>query len=113
MMPTVLLDRDESIAIITFNRPEKLNTFNKIFWEDLNICLDNLEHKLPRVVIVTGAGKRAFSAGFDISPVNPQVSSLVDSVMKGVRQPVEDLIRFITHRNSAIRDRLWVSAISD
>jgi enoyl-CoA hydratase len=95
MMPTVLLERDESIAVITFNRPEKLNTFNKTFWDDLNICLEDLEHNPPRAVIVTGAGKRAFSAGFDISPENPQVSSLVDSLMKGVRQPVEDLIRFI------------------
>jgi enoyl-CoA hydratase/carnithine racemase len=94
-MPTVLLERDESIAIITFNRPEKHNAFNKTFWDDFNICLDDLEHKLPRVVIVTGAGDRAFSAGFDINPDNPLVSALVDSVMKGVRQPVEKLIRFI------------------
>lgn len=95
MMPTVLLERDESIAVMTFNRPEKHNTFNKTFWDDLNVCLDDIDHKLPRVLIVTGAGKRAFSAGFDVSPENPQVLSLVDSVMKGVRQPVEDLIRRI------------------
>ena len=94
-MSTVLLEREGSIAVITFNRPEKHNTFNKAFWDDLNACLDNLQSKLPRAVIVTGAGDRAFSAGFDVSPENPQVSSLVDSVMKGVRPPVEELIRLI------------------
>ncbi|MBA4396176.1 MAG: enoyl-CoA hydratase [Syntrophus sp. (in: bacteria)] len=94
-MRKVLLERDDSIAVLTFNRPEKHNTFNKKFWNDLNICLDDLEHKLPRVVIVTGAGNRAFSAGFDINPDNPLVSSLVDAVMLGVRKPVEELIRFI------------------
>lgn len=94
-MPTALLERDDSVAVITFNRPEKHNAFNKTFWDDFNLCLDDLEHKLPRVVIVTGAGHRAFSAGFDINPDNPLVSSLVDAVMQGVRQPVEELIRFI------------------
>jgi len=94
-MPKVLLERDDSIAVLTFNRPEKHNTFNKAFWDDFNICLDDLEHKLPRVVIVTGAGSRAFSAGFDINPDNPLVSSLVDAVVQGVRQPIEELIRFI------------------
>jgi enoyl-CoA hydratase/carnithine racemase len=95
MMPTVLLQRDESVAVMTFNRPEKHNTFNQTFWDDFNLCLDDLKRKLPRVVIVTGAGKRTFSAGFDIGPDNPQVSSLVDSVMQGVRHPVEELIRYI------------------
>ena len=94
-MPTVLLERDRSIAIVTINRPEKYNAFNKAFWDDLNGCLDELWHHPPRAVIVTGAGDKAFSAGFDVNPENPQVSSLVDSVVEGVRKPVEDLIRLI------------------
>jgi enoyl-CoA hydratase/carnithine racemase len=94
-MPTVLFKRDDSIAMITFNRPEKHNAFDKAFWDELRACLDDLEHRLPRVVIVTGAGDRAFSAGFDISPDNPLVSSLVNAVMNEVRQPVEELIRLI------------------
>lgn len=94
-MPAVLLERYENIAVVTFNRPEKHNTFNQTFWNDFNDCLDDLEQKPPRVIIATGAGARAFSAGFDISPDNPQVLSLVDSVLKNVREPVEQLIRLI------------------
>ena len=94
-MPAVLMERDGAVAIMTFNRPERHNAFNLTFWEDFNLCLDALVQEPPRVIIVTGAGSRAFSAGFDVNPDNPQVSSLFDAVVNGVRQPVDDLIRFI------------------
>jgi len=93
--PTALLERDESVAIITLNRPERHNTFNKAFWDDFNLLVDDIVRKPPRVVIVTGAGRHAFSAGFDVNPDNSLVSSLFDAVMRGERQPVEELIRFI------------------
>jgi enoyl-CoA hydratase/carnithine racemase len=94
-MPAVLMERNDKTAVVTFNRPEKHNSFNQAFWDDLNVCLDDFERKPPRAVVVTGAGPRAFSAGFDIGLENPQVSRLVDAVMQGVRPPVEELIRLI------------------
>lgn len=72
----VLYEVSDRIAIITINRPEKLNALNKG-------VLDALEEKMaqafsdPRigVVILTGAGEKAFIAGADISQFpqyNPQ-----------------------------------------
>jgi len=40
----------------------------------LEKVMDELQHNLPRAVIITGAGKEAFCAGFDINPENPMVA---------------------------------------
>src|SRR3954451_13964722 len=61
------LTRDGAIATITLNRPDALNAFNT---EQLHALLDVYEQVKTdptiRVVIVTGAGERAFAAGADI-----------------------------------------------
>ena len=63
----ILTERVDKIALITLNRPEKLNALNfEIVWE-LDQELANIENDDDvRVVILTGAGPRAFSAGGDI-----------------------------------------------
>ena len=65
---TIILDRtEEHIAVITFNRPEKLNVFTdeseKEFSDALKIVAQD---ENVRVLIVTGTGK-VFSAGEDIN----------------------------------------------
>jgi enoyl-CoA hydratase/carnithine racemase len=58
---------DESIAEITLNRPEHLNTFNTVLAAELHQALEALDQdKRVRVIIVRGAGK-AFCAGIDVS----------------------------------------------
>ena len=91
----VLLENRGHCSIITINRPEKLNTFDADIWSGLEQAVARLRAKLPRVIIVTGAGGRAFSAGFDVSPANPQVASLIESIRSHVHEPVERLIRYI------------------
>jgi 2-(1,2-epoxy-1,2-dihydrophenyl)acetyl-CoA isomerase len=60
------LTRDDAIATITLNRPEKLNAFAGTMREDLLAALRNVERDANcRVVVITGAG-RAFSAGGDV-----------------------------------------------
>jgi len=54
-----------------------------------------LRENLPRVIVLTGAGDKAFSAGFDVNIDNPQISNLVEAVQKHDRPPVEKLIRHI------------------
>ena len=64
----VLYERQESIAYLTLNRPEKLNAINSGLLSDLQEALAVVEADPDvRVAIITGAG-RAFSAGFDINP---------------------------------------------
>lgn len=96
----VRLDQRGKVAVITFDRPERRNAFNETLWSDLEGSVGEIREHLPRAVVVTGSGK-AFCAGFDINPDNPQVSSLIASVQKQERLPVEILIRRL---QSAVND---------
>jgi len=63
----VIYEKSEGIAIITLNRPEVLNTFSKeLIDEVLQVLEDVKNDESVRVVVLTGAGEKAFSAGADI-----------------------------------------------
>ena len=60
--------REGAIATIVMDRPEKLNAMTRHFWADMRTIFDVLQNdRRTRVVIITGAGERAFSAGGDIA----------------------------------------------
>ncbi|NQV83662.1 MAG: enoyl-CoA hydratase/isomerase family protein [Rhodospirillales bacterium] len=76
MTNVVLVDRDGDIAIVTLNRPDKLNAFTKGMWERLGAVMDELSSDtILRCLIVRGAGDRAFSPGNDISEFTDQRSN--------------------------------------
>ena len=91
----MLIEYRGQCAVITFNRPDKRNTFNKDMWAALELVISELRKKRPRAVVITGAGDKAFSAGFDVNPNNPQVSGLIEAVQKHSRIAVEELFRYI------------------
>ena len=63
----ILTERIDTIALITLNRPEKLNAMSYELACDLDEELTEIEKDDDlRVVILTGAGPRAFSSGGDI-----------------------------------------------
>src|SRR3970282_1892443 len=63
----ILTERVDKIALITLNRPEKLNAMSYELACELDEELTKIENDdNVRVVIMTGAGPRAFSAGGDI-----------------------------------------------
>jgi len=65
--PTLLREDRGAVAILTLNRPEKLNALSNELIGALMTALDALElDRSVRAVVITGAG-RAFSAGADIS----------------------------------------------
>jgi 2-(1,2-epoxy-1,2-dihydrophenyl)acetyl-CoA isomerase len=68
-MSSILFNIDSSIAFVTLNRPDKLNSFNRemalLLQEKLDICADSSE---VRCVYLTGAGK-GFCAGQDLAEV--------------------------------------------
>lgn len=71
MSKTVLLEVKNSIGYITINRPEALNALSSQVLTDLNDVLDQVEQSEEiRVVIVTGAGEKAFVAGADIKEMD-------------------------------------------
>jgi len=64
---TIEVESTGSVAILRFNRPDKLNAFNRELIEESLTALGALAEDIRvRVVILTGAG-RCFSAGFDIA----------------------------------------------
>ena len=57
----------EHVATVTLNRPEVHNAMNEAMRRDLTRCFDGIAtDEEVKVVVVTGAGERAFSAGADI-----------------------------------------------
>ena len=65
---TILLGREDAVATVTLNRPDKLNAINGAMIEDLIAAFGSLEKdESVRAVIVTGAGEKAFAAGADIA----------------------------------------------
>ena len=65
---TILVERRERVAIITINRPEKRNALNIQTRAEGAAALDELRaDDSIRVVVITGAGDKAFIAGADIA----------------------------------------------
>ena len=65
---TLLFETENGTAIITVNRPEKLNALNKDVFTDLDDALSEvLNNDEIKSAIITGAGPKAFVAGADIS----------------------------------------------
>jgi enoyl-CoA hydratase/carnithine racemase len=63
----ILLDVKDHIATITINRPPA-NSWSLAALQDFEKALDEIEKdKTIRVIVVTGAGEKCFSAGFDVS----------------------------------------------
>ena len=68
MYKTIVVEREESIAILRFNRPNVLNALNRqVFLEIISIFDEVRKEVVPRVVILTGTGDKAFVAGTDIT----------------------------------------------
>ena len=87
------------IATITINRPEKLNALTPEMLRALEVALDSIEaDEAVRVVVLTGAGDRAFCAGADVdawsalAPIDMwrwwvRLGHRVFDRLEGLRQP--------------------------
>src|SRR6187399_1603164 len=67
-MSSVLFEIKNSVGIVTLNRPDKLNSFNREMALLMQEKLDECKSKEVRCVYITGIGK-AFSAGQDLEEV--------------------------------------------
>jgi 3-hydroxypropionyl-coenzyme A dehydratase len=65
-MQFLKVDREEDVVQITINRQDKLNAMNLGVMDEFISLLDNLEKDSSKVIIITGEGTKAFSAGADI-----------------------------------------------
>jgi enoyl-CoA hydratase/carnithine racemase len=64
----MLAAKDDGVGLVTFNQPEKRNAMSLEMWTGLGEILDEFaEDSSVRVVVLTGAGNKAFVSGADIS----------------------------------------------
>ncbi|MEE9912770.1 MAG: enoyl-CoA hydratase/isomerase family protein [Deltaproteobacteria bacterium] len=91
----IRLRRQGRIAVITLDRPAKQNAFDQHMFDSLDEAVAELSAALPRAIVLTGAGDRAFSAGFDVNPENPMLAPLIAAMEQRDKSPAYDLIRRI------------------
>lgn len=64
---TIILEKQDHVARITLNRPDRLNALNRQMFRELNAALEDVaSDKEMRALVLTGAG-RAFCASADIN----------------------------------------------
>jgi len=63
----IILERNDHVCVLTVNHPPA-NAWNLATMEEFELALDEVENDSDvRVIIITGAGEKCFSAGFDVS----------------------------------------------
>jgi len=63
----LIVEKDGPLALVTVNRPEVRNALDTATWRELARLIDEFEGEAQvRVVIITGAGDKAFVAGADV-----------------------------------------------
>jgi enoyl-CoA hydratase len=68
---SIIFEARDSVALIRLNRPEKLNALTRGALAELREVFERIERERNiRAVILTGAGRRAFSAGTDIGELS-------------------------------------------
>ncbi len=64
----LMIDTQQAVRTITINRPDKLNALDRLTIGELRVAFEEAgEDAGVRVVVITGAGPKAFIAGADIS----------------------------------------------
>lgn len=67
MSEDILVERRDHVALVTINRPERLNAFDSAMVAKLTSTLEDLDReRLIRAIVLTGAGDKAFVAGGDV-----------------------------------------------
>lgn len=63
----ITYEMDDRVAVVEFNRPTKLNAFNKAVKDEVADAMRRFaQDDGARVMVISGAGGRAFSVGFDL-----------------------------------------------
>ena len=82
----ILLETNNRISFLTINRPDKRNALNQATRDDIQHALDALDKSTEsRVLVITGAGDKAFIAGADINEFEGRTALTQREAMKGLR----------------------------
>jgi enoyl-CoA hydratase len=82
----------DNVAVITLDRPDKLNALTPPMMTALGAALDAIHtDREVRAVVITGAGERAFSTGFDLDGLEMPAST--DAIVDSTRANFEVLMK--------------------
>ena len=91
----LLFEVNNNIGKVTINRPDKLNALNNKTLEELNVLFEYIQNSESiSVVIITGAGEKAFVAGADIKELailNSKSGSEFSQIGQSVFNKIENL----------------------
>jgi len=91
---TILVERHGPVALLTFNRPDRLNALSAKLMDETEHALDAFETSDDvRAVVVAGAG-RAFSAGFDLKEGATQKREGVGDWRRILQRDLDFIMRF-------------------
>ncbi len=95
----LLLEIDNHVALLTINRPKALNSLNPPTIDELSRMFAELQaNPEVKVIILTGAGEKAFVAGGDISVMQP----LGPLEARSVAQQAQQLFNEIEYGNKVV-----------
>ncbi len=84
MSDLILVERDQPIATVVLNRPEKLNALTKPMWGRLGEVMRKLSaDDTLRAIVIRGAGEKSFAPGNDISEFETERHNSVASAAYG------------------------------
>ncbi|MCP3872747.1 MAG: enoyl-CoA hydratase/isomerase family protein [Desulfobacteraceae bacterium] len=92
MSGAIQVERQDKIALVTMNRIRKENAFDESMFLSLENIANELKQDLPRAIVITGAGDKSFSSGFDVSPENPLVVDILKILNSNDVEPARKLI---------------------
>lgn len=104
MSDDIFLERDGAVAVLVLNRPAKRNALTYDMWHRMPALLTEFEQdpKL-RVLVVRGAGDRAFSAGADISEFETlRVSSTQTQAYNETTAKAQDMLAALSKPTIAL-----------
>ncbi|MBW1975211.1 MAG: enoyl-CoA hydratase [Deltaproteobacteria bacterium] len=97
--PAVLEERRDQVVILTLNRPEVMNALNFAMLRELKEKVEKLHFDSSvRVVIITGAGEKAFCAGADLK----ERATLTEDQVKEFIFTIRNLFTFIEFMNKPV-----------
>ena len=67
---TLCFEQKDAVAYLTISRPKAMNALNLELLKEMESCLTGLDTKNLRVLIIKGAGKKAFVVGADIKEMS-------------------------------------------
>ncbi|MEP3724861.1 MAG: enoyl-CoA hydratase-related protein, partial [Parasphingorhabdus sp.] len=96
---------ENGIAHIRMNRPEKLNSMNRAFWNDLPEIVEDIDiNARARAIVISSTGKH-FSAGMDLSVFAPQPDNKIDGADKHViAEMFRSNVKQIQHSFNALEE---------